>query len=199
MRSTTIVHRSSAPQIPTPRPDLGRSGCSIWPRFRCHDFAFHGIGRADSTWPSAAWRKGVAHQKIRQAGVDREIRGPSSPSLGSWAMVAGRSWVSGRCAVMRRGTYVDGSSDAWAIGTVGRRPRYGQRGSPIPEPASVRDNVPRRSPVIWPVHPRSRSSVGERPPHTRKVAGSIPAGTTRNPATKQVRQPSCHASDLIRP
>ena len=26
--------------------------------------------------------------------------------------------------------------------------------------------------------PRSRSSVGERPPHTRKVAGSIPAGTT---------------------
>jgi hypothetical protein len=26
--------------------------------------------------------------------------------------------------------------------------------------------------------PRSRSSVGERPLHTRKVAGSIPAGTT---------------------
>ena len=27
---------------------------------------------------------------------------------------------------------------------------------------------------------RSRGSVGERPLHTRKVAGSIPAGTTRN-------------------
>lgn len=28
---------------------------------------------------------------------------------------------------------------------------------------------------------RSRGSVGERPLHTRKVAGSIPAGTTSTP------------------
>jgi hypothetical protein len=34
---------------------------------------------------------------------------------------------------------------------------------------------------------RSRSSVGERPPHTRKVAGSQPAGTTtKNPSSKMV-------------
>jgi hypothetical protein len=42
----------------------------------------------------------------------------------------------------------------------------------------------RRRVLIFVVHrstiddSRSRSSVGERPPHTRKVAGSIPAGTT---------------------
>ena len=35
---------------------------------------------------------------------------------------------------------------------------------------------PRYQPVVMPI--RSRGSVGERPLHTRKVAGSIPAGTT---------------------
>src|SRR5215216_5157125 len=34
--------------------------------------------------------------------------------------------------------------------------------------------------LIFDVVPRSRSSGGERPPHTRKVTGSIPVGTTRN-------------------
>src|SRR5215213_11253214 len=32
--------------------------------------------------------------------------------------------------------------------------------------------------LIFDVVPRSRSSGGERPPHTRKVTGSIPVGTT---------------------
>jgi hypothetical protein len=32
--------------------------------------------------------------------------------------------------------------------------------------------------LVFPVDPRSRSSGGERPPHTRKVTGSIPVGTT---------------------
>ena len=31
---------------------------------------------------------------------------------------------------------------------------------------------------------RSRGSVGERPLHTRKVAGSIPAGTTTKPVAR---------------
>lgn len=33
--------------------------------------------------------------------------------------------------------------------------------------------------LIFDVVPRSRSSGGERPPHTRKVTGSIPVGTTQ--------------------
>src|SRR5215475_6051927 len=37
----------------------------------------------------------------------------------------------------------------------------------------------RRSVLIFDVVPRSRSSGGERPPHTRKVTGSIPVGTTQ--------------------
>jgi hypothetical protein len=32
--------------------------------------------------------------------------------------------------------------------------------------------------ITFDVVPRSRSSGGERPPHTRKVTGSIPVGTT---------------------
>ncbi|MEY2583230.1 MAG: hypothetical protein QOE09_3079 [Ilumatobacteraceae bacterium] len=36
------------------------------------------------------------------------------------------------------------------------------------------------------MRPRSRSSVGERPPHTRKVAGSIPAGTTPKKPSSEV-------------
>ncbi len=39
---------------------------------------------------------------------------------------------------------------------------------------------------------RSRSSVGERPPHTRKVAGSIPAGTTVFVADRGVLGPAGH-------
>jgi hypothetical protein len=35
--------------------------------------------------------------------------------------------------------------------------------------------------LIFDVVPRSRSSGGERPPHTRKVTGSIPVGTTIKP------------------
>jgi hypothetical protein len=43
----------------------------------------------------------------------------------------------------------------------------------------------RRSVLIFDVVPRSRSSGGERPPHTRKVTGSIPVGTThQSPRSK---------------
>lgn len=201
MRSTTIVHRSSAPQIPTPQPDLGRSGCSIWPRFRCDDFAFHGIGPADSTRSFVAWRKGVAHQKIRQASMDRGIRGPSSPPVGPWATGHPSVMVVGRCAgPWREGVRVEHRSP----GTVGRQARDGQRRSPVPGLASVRDNVPRRSPVIGRCTPRSRSSVGERPPHTRKVAGSIPAGTTSKTAEQSrfcggpLQVGRVHSADLYR-
>lgn len=71
------------------------------------------------------------------------------------------------------------------------------RARPLPHPRStlsrwrfgdrpvVRANVPSRSEGT-PSGPQSRShsSAGERPPHTRKVAGSIPAGTTAIPSTE---------------
>ena len=178
MRSTTIVHRSSAPQIPTPRPDLGRSDALTWGQPCGDDSAVRGTGTTDSAQSPEAWRKGVAHQKIRQAGHGSWIPWPVQPLGG---LLGDESPLSrGLGSVHRDGrpTLEDGSGGTRASGTVGRQRRDGKRGSPIPGLASVRDNVPRRSPVIWPVHPRSRSSVGERPPHTRKVAGSIPAGTT---------------------
>ena len=62
-----------------------------------------------------------------------------------------------------------GTSDAPAWG----REAWSERGARFrssPSPVLIFDVVERV--------PRSRSSVGERPPHTRKVAGSIPAGTT---------------------
>ena len=137
--------------------------------------ALVGSIRLGLRWPGG---KALRVKRFGRRAWERSNSGPSGLPVGSWATGRRSVVVSGRCAVMRRLTHEDGWSDAWAIGTVGRQPRHGQRGSPIPGAASVRDNVPRRSPVIWPVRPRSRSSVGERPPHTRKVAGSIPAGTT---------------------
>ena len=45
--------------------------------------------------------------------------------------------------------------------------------------------------VVRPVRSisRSRSSVGERPPHTRKVAGSKPAGTTTQYSNSHASRP----------
>ena len=55
----------------------------------------------------------------------------------------------GRCAVNAPGpSREDGPSEARARGMVGLQACDGKRRSPIPGLASVRDNVPRRSPVI---------------------------------------------------
>jgi hypothetical protein len=63
--------------------------------------------------------------------------------------------------------------------------RYGATIPPeLSRVASSKFSAAQCAVLIFDVHrsligaPGSRSSVGERPPHTRKVAGSIPAGTT---------------------
>ena len=62
---------------------------------------------------------------------------------------------------------------------------------------AARASVRRRSPAGTWLGVRSRGSVGERPLHTRKVAGSIPAGTTSVCAGKTLYLDSLSRLDVI--
>ena len=100
------------------------------------------------------------------------------------------------CRPSRRTTIVQ-CSVAAQIPTATRlsRLRTGDRPGAAAELASGHDRVFRapladfstagRSVITFDVVPRSRSSGGERPPHTRKVTGSIPVGTTSIVAVQQ--------------
>ena len=136
MRSTTIVHRSSAPQIPTPRPDLGRSVALIWRQRRGDDSGPSGTESTHLARCSAAWRKGVAHQKFPKLDWNRQV------------VCGHRAVRSKRLAALQRRS-VGRPIDRPSAGTRSRAPaRRRRQALAIPVSAPVRDNVPRRSLVI---------------------------------------------------
>ena len=137
MRSTTIVHRSSAPQIPTPRPDLGRSVALIWRQRRGDDSGPSGTESTHLARCSAAWRKGVAHQKFPKLDWNRQVvcghravRGMGLAELS--AMMRGLTdrppWRHGGCAYgCRLGLPCQAALSPVGGDAFGRRRRDGDR------------------------------------------------------------------------
>ena len=158
MRSTTIVHRSSAPQIPTPRPDLGRSVALIWRQRRGDDSGPSGTESTHLARCSAAWRKGVAHQKFPKLDWNRQVvcghravRGVRLAALSATGcgLTDRPTWRHGRVrSLVQHRAAVAGGVAARRRGRGPTPTRRRRQVLAIPVSAPVRDNVPRRSPVI---------------------------------------------------